>query len=87
MPELRYWVRFYVITQRGLPILYLGFALACVGVIWRMIFFKRELVGAVRESAQGRRLVVAGRSEYYKSLAEDEFDKLFGKITGTGSEH
>lgn len=82
MPELRYWVRFYVITQRGLPILYLGFAIACIGVIWRMIFYKRELVGAVRETGNGRELVVAGRSEYYKSLAEDEFDKLFRKITG-----
>lgn len=86
MKELRYWVRFYVITQRGLPILYLGFAIACIGVIWRMIFYKRELVGAVREGAQGGVLVVAGRSEYYKSLAEDEFDKLFNKITGAKGE-
>ncbi|MBJ6727282.1 cytochrome c biogenesis protein ResB [Geomesophilobacter sediminis] len=82
MPELRYWVRFYVITQRGLPILYLGFAIACVAVIWRMVFYKRELVGKVAETPEGRALVIAGRSEYYKSLAEDEFVKLFSKITG-----
>lgn len=84
MKELRYWVRFYVITQRGLPILYLGFAIACVGVIWRLIFYKREVVGALREGEDGSRsLVVAGRSEYYKSLAEDEFNKIFCKITGS----
>ena len=80
MQELRYWVRFYVIKQSGLPILYLGFAVACIAVIWRMIFFKREILGAVREQEGVRCLVVAGRSEYYKSLAEDEFVKLFGKI-------
>jgi cytochrome c biogenesis protein ResB len=80
MRELRYWVRFYVIAQRGLPILYLGFAVACIAIIWRMIFFKREILGAVRDNEGERRLVVAGRSEYYKSLAEDEFTKLFGKI-------
>jgi cytochrome c biogenesis protein ResB len=80
MQELRYWVRFYVIAQRGLPILYLGFAVACIAVIWRMIFYKRELLGAVREKEGELRLVVAGRSEYYKSLAEDEFNELFGKI-------
>lgn len=80
MEELRYWVRFYVIKQSGLPILYLGFAVACIAVIWRMIFFKREILGAVREKDGVRCLVVAGRSEYYKSLAEDEFAKLFGKI-------
>jgi ResB-like family len=82
MQELRYWVRFYVITQRGLPILYLGFAVACIAVIWRMVFYKREILGAVREQDGALSLIVAGRSEYYKSLAEDEFAKLFGKITG-----
>ena len=82
MQELRYWVRFYVIAQRGLPILYLGFAVACIAVIWRMIFFKREILGAVREENGVKSLLVAGRSEYYKSLAEDEFAKLFGKIMG-----
>ena len=81
MPELRYWVRFYVISQRGLPILYLGFAVACLAVIWRMIFYKREVLGAVREREGVPTLVVACRSEYYKNLAEDEFNKLFTKIT------
>jgi hypothetical protein len=85
MPELRYWVRFYVITQHGLPILYLGFAVACIALIWRLIFYKREIVGAVRERDGVRSLVIAGRSEYYKNLAEDEFNKLFSKITGAES--
>ena len=76
-------MRFYVITQRGLPILYLGFAVACLAVIWRMIFYKREMVGAVRERDGVRSLVIAGRSEYYKSLAEDEFNKVLNKITDT----
>ena len=81
MVDLRYWVRFYVISQRGLPILYLGFAVACLAVIWRMVFYRREVLGAVREREGVRTLLVAGRSEYYKSLAEDEFTKLFGKVT------
>jgi hypothetical protein len=80
MEDLRYWVRFYVISQHGLPILYFGFAVACIAVIWRMIFFKREILGAVREREGARCLLVAGRSEYYKSLAEDEFTKLFTNI-------
>jgi cytochrome c biogenesis protein ResB len=86
MQELHYWVRFYVITQRGLPILYLGFAVACIAVIWRMIFFKRELLGAVREHDGVWSLVVAGRSEYYKNLAEDEFVKLINGIIGKGED-
>lgn len=82
MREMPYWVRFYVVKQRGLSILYAGFALATIGVIWRLLFYRREIIGAVREQNGVRCLVVAGRSEYYKSLAEDEFVKLFSGIVG-----
>ena len=43
-----------------------------------------EGIGAVREQDGVRCLVVAGRSEYYKSLAEDEFVKLFSDILEKG---
>jgi hypothetical protein len=82
MRDMPFWVRFYVVKQRGLSILYAGFALATIGVIWRLLFYRREIVGAVREQDGVRFLVVAGRSEYYKSLAEDEFVKLFNGIVG-----
>ena len=86
MRDMPFWVRFYVVKQRGLSILYAGFALATIGVIWRLLFYRREIIGAVREQAGGRYLVVAGRSEYYKSLAEDEFTLLFGTIIGKADE-
>lgn len=82
MRDMPFWVRFYVVKQRGLSILYAGFAIATIGVIWRLLFYRREIVGAVREQDGVRCLVVAGRSEYYKSLAEDEFTKLFSDISG-----
>ena len=82
MRDMPFWVRFYVVKQRGLSILYLGFALATVGVIWRLLFYKREILGAVRETDGAPSLLIAGRSEYYKKLAEDEFLELFEKITG-----
>ena len=84
MRDMPFWVRFYVVKQRGLSILYAGFAIATIGVIWRLLFFRREIVGAVREQDGVRCLVVAGRSEYYKNLAEDEFTKLFSDILGKG---
>jgi len=82
MREMPYWVRFYVIKQRGLAIVYSGFAIASIAVIWRLIFFRREILGAVREKDGVPCLLVAGRSEYYKKLAEDEFALLFGKLVG-----
>jgi cytochrome c biogenesis protein ResB len=84
MRELLFWVRFYVIKERGLTILYAGLAIATVAVIWRLIFFRREIIGAVREEDGTRRLFVAARSEYYKNLAEEEFTKLFDKMTKNG---
>ena len=80
MHDMPFWVRFYVVRQRGLAILYSGFALATIGVIWRLLFYKREILGALREEDGKIVLQVAGRSEYYKKLAEDEFMKLFNKI-------
>jgi hypothetical protein len=85
MRDLPFWVRFYVVKQRGLSILYAGFAIATIGVIWRLLFYRREIVGAVRQQDGRPCLVVAGRSEYYKNLAEDEFTKLFQGITKSAS--
>lgn len=84
MRDMPFWVRFYVIKQRGLSLVYTGFFIAAIAVIWRLLFYKRELVGVVREKDGVRSLLVAGRSEYYKSLAEDEFTKLFDTILGKG---
>jgi hypothetical protein len=86
MRDMPFWVRFYVVKQRGLSILYAGFAIATIGVIWRLLFYRREIVGTVREQDGARALVVAGRAEYYKSLAEDEFVKLFNGIVGKSAE-
>jgi len=86
MRDMPFWVRFYVVKQRGLSILYTGFAIATIGVIWRLLFYKREILGAVREEEGERSLMAAGRSEYYKTLAEDEFMKLFSGIIGKTDE-
>jgi hypothetical protein len=82
MKEMPFWIRFYVIKERGVSILYTGLVIACLAVVWRLLFYRREIVGAVREEGGERHLVVAARSEFYKSLAEDEFTKLFNGIVG-----
>ena len=82
LQKMPFWVRFYVNKQHGVEIMYAGLALASIGVIWRLLFFRREMVGAVRDNEGQRTLVIAARSEYYKSLAEDEFVKLFSEIVG-----
>jgi hypothetical protein len=51
--EMPFWVRFMVIKEYGLAILYAGFAMASLAVIWRFLFFRRELIGALREEGGG----------------------------------
>jgi hypothetical protein len=80
LKELPYWVRFSVYKERGLSIIYAGFALASLAVIWRFLFYRREVIGAVRRKDGLPLLVVAGRSEFYKSLTEDEYINLFEKL-------
>ncbi len=77
LKELPFWIRFSVFKEHGLAIIYAGFAVASLAVIWRFLFYRREVIGAVRDEEGERLLVVAGRSEFYKSLTEDEFNGLF----------
>ena len=77
MRDLPFWVRFAVVKEHGIPILYTGFLVASLAVIWRLLWYRREIVGKLRQEGGELTLEVAGRSEFYKSLAEDEFTKLF----------
>jgi hypothetical protein len=80
LKDLPYWVRFSVYKERGLSIIYAGFAIASLAVIWRFLFYRREIIGVVKKEDSGALLVVAGRSELYKALAKDEFTDFFDKL-------
>jgi cytochrome c biogenesis protein ResB len=81
LKEMRYWVRLYIIKEHGLGILYAGFAVAVIALIWRLYFYRREIVGAVHEDQQGRTLQVAGKAEFYPALFEDEFQEVIQRIS------
>ena len=80
MRQMPFWIRFVVMKEHGIPILYTGFFLVSLAVIWRFIWYRREMVGKVCCEGGECTLVIAARSEFYKSLAEDEFTKLFTKV-------
>jgi cytochrome c biogenesis protein ResB len=80
MRDLPFWVKFTVSKEHGIPIIYSGFLIASLAVIWRLLWYRREIIGKVRDEGGERTLEVAGRSEFYKSLADDEFTKLFSKL-------
>ncbi|GFE62123.1 cytochrome c biogenesis protein ResB [Geobacter sp. AOG2] len=81
LKDLPYWVSFSVFKEHGVPVIFTGFAIASLAIVWRFLFYRREIIGAVREKDGEQFLDVAGRSEFYKSLAEDEFMALFNNLT------
>jgi len=82
IPEVRYWASVQVVAERGGGLLVLGFVLAVVGLTWRLLLHRRELVLAW----DGGRLRLNGRGEYYGREFEEEklavFDRLLAPEPG-----
>lgn len=70
--DWRWWVRLYVRAERGIGIVWAGFAVACLAAALRLLFHRRELV--VELVPGGGALLVSGRAEFYRVLFEDELD-------------
>jgi len=78
--EMRYWVRFYAVKEYGGKIVFAGFFFAIIALVLRLFFYRRELAGMCSSGPQGTQLQLAGRSEFYKALYEDEFTKLAERL-------
>lgn len=74
--ELPYWVRFYVVKEKGLYLVYTGFAFIITALIWRLIFYRKEIRGMVKYENGKFILKLGGRAEFYRELFSDEFKKL-----------
>jgi hypothetical protein len=81
-----FWVRFTVVSEHGVLLVYAGFLLACTGLLWRLGFYRREVAGALVPGEGGALLHLAFRSEFYRALGEEEFSALQQqlKVSGDG---
>lgn len=77
--DLTYWINFLVIKEYGLSILYAGFVLITVALIIRFVFYRRDLMGVLKDG----KLHIAGRAEYFPSLFENEFGRVTRALRGT----
>lgn len=78
--EIIYWVKFLVVKEKGLWIVYFGFLLISIACIWRLIFYRREIRGIVKQTENGMVLMLGGRSEFYKALFKDEFERILNSV-------
>jgi cytochrome c biogenesis protein ResB len=72
LQEVRYWAGLVLVSERGGASLISGFVLAVVGIAWRMIWHRREVVVEIEEG----RLRIGGRSERYPAAYRAELMQL-----------
>jgi len=68
LEEIRYWVGINVVSERGGGLLIAGFVIGTVGLIWRLLWYRREVVVTWDEE----RFHLVGRSEYFSGRFQDE---------------
>jgi hypothetical protein len=68
LEELRYWVGVRIISERGAGLLVAGFTLGLIGLIWRLVLYRREVALTWDE----RSFHLVGRSEYFSHRFQQE---------------
>jgi len=72
LEEVRYWVGVTVVSERGGGLLITGFVVGIVGVIWRLLWYRRE----VALTWDDRDLHLVGRSEYFTGRFQEELRSI-----------
>lgn len=76
--DWRWWVRLYVRSERGLGVIWTGFALACAAAVARLLYYRREVLA--EWAPGGRTLRIYGRAEYYRVLFHDELEAVVSAL-------
>ena len=79
--EQNFWVRLLVTKEYGREFIYVGFVLALVALVWRLVYYRREITGVVHESDGKRILELSARGDFYQALAKDEFDRTVERLS------
>ncbi len=72
IPELRFWVGIYVVREYGGTLLIIGFLLGTIGLVWRLMLYRREVVVVW----DGHSFAVAGRAEYFSHRFREELTTI-----------
>lgn len=72
LEEIRYWVAFQVVAERGGGLLIAGFILGITGLVWRLLWYRREVALSWDDSE----LRITGRGEYYSHRFHEELRSI-----------
>jgi len=79
LEEFRMWARVRVVSERGPTALVTGFVVGVLGLIWRLVLYRREVVLAWDDA--GFNLV--GRAEYFSWRFREELESIRDALTRT----
>ena len=74
--ELRYWSGLQMVTDLGVPVLYVGFFLGCLGLIIRTIFTEESLWLTQTTTPGGTSITLCGTAERDQALFVEKFEKM-----------
>lgn len=74
--EVRFWGRFIITKDRGEGVIFFAFVSGISGLIFRLLFYRREIAGILTESGGKRVLLILGSSDYYSELFRKEFEEI-----------
>lgn|GEM_PF-1233972 len=80
LEELRYWAGLQIVRERGGGLLIAGFLVGVLGLVWRFLLHRREVVVDWDED----RAWLVGRSEYFSGRFRRELGALFAELTDHG---
>ena len=81
LEELRYWVGIRIVSERGGGLLIAGFIAGILGLIWRLLCYRREVALTWDE----RDFHLVGRSEFFSTRFRQELRSIFSTL-GSASE-
>lgn len=70
--DLGYWAGLYIVSERGGAVLIAGFIAGILGLVWRLMLYRRE----VAVVWTGPAFAVSGRAEYFSHRFREELDTI-----------
>jgi cytochrome c biogenesis protein len=78
--DLRYWTEFLIVREYGKYPLMLGFVLASVGLLMRLVFYQKKLWLAIEDTEGKTLLYIYGKSDYLAHSFKDETERLINDL-------
>jgi hypothetical protein len=75
--DLRYWGGLYIVSERGGSLLITGFAFGIIGLVWRLMLYRRE----ISVVWQGATFSVHGRAEYFSHRFREELETVAAYVS------